>query len=55
MEVGTKVRLAFYSIAKGGVVYGDEIGVIIKAFAAVVFVDFNGKIRKINTCNLAIL
>lgn len=52
MKIGSNVRMAIYSIAAGGIVYGD-CGTITKMFAAVAFVDFgNGNVKKVCVSNL---
>ena len=47
MQVGSQVRYGFYSVSRGGMVYGETVGTIVKMFAAVAFVDFGGVVKKI--------
>ncbi len=55
MKIGSTVRVGGYSVAAGGMIWGDT-GVILQLFAAVAVVDFgNGKIKKVCRCNLAVV
>ena len=55
MQVGSQVRYGFYSVSRGGMVYGETVGTIVKMFAAVAFVDFGGEIKKFSTCTLIVV
>ena len=54
-HIGANVRVATYSVAQSGVVYGAKVGKLVRVAGALAFIDYNGKIVKTSIYSVVVV
>ena len=55
MKIGSKVRMAWFSAAAGGILMGNETGIVVEMGAKFVTVQFENKLQKISKWQLLVV